>query len=92
MDKIAQYNYKQWTRLLDGEIRLLKLHQGSGSKALEANLLVRSLEKVSSLSPEEPQAPEPEPFKALSYTWGPPAPKGQELYFYILTTDDDREA
>lgn len=91
MEEIAQYNYRQWATLSDGQIRLLKLHPGSGNTSLQANLLVRSLDKTST-SPKQKPAPEAEAFKALSYTWGPAALPGKELYFYNLALDKDQES
>ena len=74
----------QYVPLRDGEFRLLRLHPGRGSTDLESNLIICSLKKEtedetagtdeSSETGNEDgflPAPGPEPYEALSYTWGP---------------------
>ncbi|EKG21981.1 Heterokaryon incompatibility [Macrophomina phaseolina MS6] len=97
------YNYKR-TELHQGEIRLFKLHPGSGSDRIEGNL-IRYMVKKSSLSEryamgipnhsnnaEEPgsgnSSKPAEDYLALSYTWGPPAPRGQEKFIKVIDTDE----
>ena len=75
------YDHSKHSPLRHGEVRLLKLHPGSGSTDLECNLVCRSI-GPSSQRPSESTGPEKtpnapvfagaplEPFEALSYTWG----------------------
>ena len=94
--KDLSYSY---VPLRDGEFRLLKLHPGRGDTDLEGNLIVYSLKKVpeedtgslygSSIMIEgdgDSLAPPPEPYEALSYTWG--SPGKTEVFIKILSQSE----
>lgn len=87
------YQYKP---LEDGEFRLLRLHPGRGSSDLESNLIICCLPKETedgtasadqslenSDGDKRLPAPCPEPYEALSYTWGPPGKS--EVFIKILS-------
>ena len=85
--------------LNDGEFRLLKLHPGRGDTDLEGNLIAYSLKKEpeedngsvdgSSViidGDADLLAPPPEPYEALSYTWG--SPGQSEVFIKILSQSE----
>ncbi len=79
---MKEFDYKH-SPLREGQFRLLNLHPARGSADLESNLVVRSLgTAVDSASPILSRAPNPEPYRALSYTWGPPCQN--DLFIKIL--------
>ena len=76
---MKNYDYSQQSPVKYGEFRLLKLHPGSGTTDLECNLFCCSIsmhlgseEADSECSVQALSSPSPEPYEALSYTWGPP--------------------
>ena len=85
---MKSYDYKLLSPLDDGEIRLLKLHWGPWNAELVANLVQRSLisPKTKRWGGQNVEIPNPEPYDALSYTWGPewPPEKGDKGYIKIL--------
>ena len=85
--------------LRDGQFRLLKLHPGQGNTDLEGNLIVYSLKKESEEDTGsvygssviidgdgDQSAPPPEPYEALSYTWG--SPGKSEVFIKILSQSE----
>ena len=82
---MKEFDYKT-SPLGEGQFRLLNLHPARGSADLECNLVIRSLGKVAdSTSPtldHFPRAPDPEEYRALSYTWG--LPSKSDLFIKIL--------
>ncbi|ODH50421.1 hypothetical protein GX48_03382 [Paracoccidioides brasiliensis] len=86
---MAAYNYHGQCPLKRGEFRLVRLHRGEGNAELECNLLKRTLPSddmpESDLFGEVVSAPNPEPYEALSYTWGP---KGENCHIKILEADE----
>ncbi|PGH02631.1 hypothetical protein GX51_04514 [Blastomyces parvus] len=82
---MASYDYSRQLPLRRGEFRLLRLHRGTGNAELECDLLRRSLPTDADPEPDRlvdgVRAPIPEPYDALSYTWGP---KGQKCQIKIL--------
>jgi len=86
----------QYEPLGDGEFRLLRLHPGRGSSDLESNLIICSLKQEAedatgsadrSMENSDQDgglpASGPQPYEALSYTWGPPGKS--EVFIKILS-------
>lgn len=82
---MKNFDFKE-APLRDGEFRLLILHQGQGCMDLECNLIIRSFNTDSGIikldTNGNPPARSPEPYEALSYTWGPT--NGADLFVKIL--------
>ncbi|OAX82494.1 hypothetical protein ACJ72_03149 [Emergomyces africanus] len=83
------YDYRSQSPLRRGEFRLLRLHPGVGDAELECNLLKRSLPTDDDREPNgianDLHPPTPEPYDALSYTWGA---KGQHCQIKILESGE----
>ncbi|KAL4870872.1 heterokaryon incompatibility protein-domain-containing protein [Aspergillus spectabilis] len=62
-----------YSELGRGQFRLLKVHAGQGNDELHCTLQVRALYRpiLRQDHPPVPEAPDPEPYDALSYSWGP---------------------
>lgn len=82
---MASYDYRRQLPLRREEFRLVRLHMGAANAELECDLLRRSLPSDDDPEPNRfgygVRAPTPEPYDALSYTWGP---KGQNCQIKIL--------
>lgn len=71
----------------DGQFRLLKLYPGQEDEALECNLLIRSLRPHPNADGNKAsQYRAPEPYEALSYTWGEAG--DDELFVKILSKNE----
>ncbi|OJD37910.1 het-domain-containing protein [Diplodia corticola] len=96
-----KYDYKR-TKLHSGEIRLFKLHSGSGSDQLEGNLVRRKVKRSNLSAKHEAGLPNvrtngadstsntpfAEEYLALSYTWGMPARGGEEKFLRVIDTNE----
>src|SRR5579859_7954840 len=85
-------DYTKHSPLKYGEIRLLKLHPGSGTADLESNLVRPSIStnlRSDSVDSEKnfraPPCSSPEPYEALSYTWGS---ENNDLFIKILAESE----
>ncbi|PGH31879.1 hypothetical protein GX50_05314 [[Emmonsia] crescens] len=78
---MASYDYHSQCPLQREEFRLLRLHPGTGNAELECNLLRRSLPTDNEPVIDNGFGAAPEPYDALSYTWGP---RGQSCQIKIL--------
>ena len=84
------YDYKELSPLDDGDVRLLRLHNAPWDAELEGNLVQRSLirrkqPKIKRWGGQTAEVPFPEPYDALSYTWGP---EGEDRYIKILVQSE----
>lgn len=84
---MEEYNYKNQSPLSYGQIRLLKLHPGSGTTDLKCNLVVRNTRSPLHVdSTESGSAPDRlDPYDALSYHWGP---KRKGFFVEVLSGSD----
>ncbi|KAJ9665760.1 hypothetical protein H2201_004068 [Coniosporium apollinis] len=84
---MEEYDYKKQPRLGYGQIRLLKLHPGSGTTDLKCNLVPYSIRTSLHVnSAESGSTPNQlEPYDALSYHWGP---KRRGFFVEVLAGSD----
>ncbi|KAI9367249.1 heterokaryon incompatibility protein-domain-containing protein [Aspergillus egyptiacus] len=61
-----------YSELIRGQFRLLTVHEGQGNEELHCTLQVRTLYRPLRQGdyPPATEAPDPEPYDALSYSWG----------------------